>query len=835
MPLGALESSTLRWQALPQLWVILLVLLPLLVLGVTLFYRRDGARVAPGGRRLMAALRIFAIALLLMALFGPYAETVEGRYFKRHLILAVDTSRSMEFRDTYLDTEQRQRVWRAAGLASGGRVLQPTRLEIVQGLLTNHPQLLQDLADKFRLHVYTFDSDLAGLIEPEAEEAPESVVRRLQAQVRGLRPEGSITRIGLALHKLVRNFAARNEPVAGILLFTDGRHTGGTPDPVDEARRAALGTREGIPVFPVAIGDPRAAQNVGVSRIDAPEVVLAGDDVQFSVTIHARGYAGHTATLEVHVLEAGGSVQERLMADIPPFALPPDDETVEVSFMHLFDEPGSYDLRIGVPPQPGEAVVDDNSRRHLLRVVQQKMRVLYVVDRPFFEYRFLSAALLRAEDTMDVNILLLSADEGMPQDASTGMRPLDRFPTELKDLAQFDVVILGDVDPQSPRFAPRGIEHTLEMLEKWVTSGGGLVLQAGMEQHIPDDFLGTRLMSLLPVVVDQGARRESQQVIYGSEAKRYQLTPEGRNHPVMRVLQDPRRVREFWDGDDYATFYFWYAPAQRAKSGATVLAERREDEDLPYRAAKDPPHPLLAIQEYGAGKVLWIATDELFHMRRGVENLYYWRFWSGAIRHLATYRLLGGNKRVKIFVDRPDARYQAGDDVIVEAKFLDDDFEPVPTREEDGTQVPARGLHLILPEGSERDLLLEPIPEEPSRGRFRTRLRAGQPGTYRLYAEPEGDEERAERSFVVEETTLEMRDPLVDMETLRAIARESGGKLLTPATFLGVLDRELSATGGVLRSGERRTTDLWDRAWVLWLFVGLLGFEWILRKRNRLL
>ncbi|MFQ5843527.1 MAG: hypothetical protein ACE5JG_00910 [Planctomycetota bacterium] len=836
MTLLGVESTALRWHALPQLWILFLVLLPLLAGAVFLLYRRDGERVASGPRRLMAVLRLVTVALVLAALFGPYAETVEGRYFKRHLILCVDTSRSMEFSDTYLDAEQRERVRRAAGWPEGEPLHRHTRLEIVRGLLTRNRGLLRELADKFRLHVYTFDEDLAGLVEPRQEEGPQLQVERIVREVQGLRPEGAITRLGLALRKLVRAFAAHNEPVAGVVLFTDGRHTGGAPEPVSEARRAAQGTREGIPIYPVAVGDPGAARNIGVSRIDAPEVVLAGDEVQFSVTVHARGFEGRTAWLEVDVVDTDGTVVERLPVDAPRFELPGDDEPGEVSFTHLFDRPGSYALRIGVPPQPGEAVRDDNFRRHHLRVVREKVQVLYAAARPFNEYRFLKEALIRAEDTIEAHILLLSADAGWPQEASPGLDPVTAFPADQRALARYDVVILGDVPPSHEWFSPPhagGAEGNLRRLEKWVTRGGGLVLQAGPD-HLPSQWEGTRLMALLPVVPG----RDDDAVILRRFPKYYRLTLEGRDHAIMRVLQDPARVREFWErgvGREFATYYYWYHPAARAKSGATVLAVRQDDDRIPYRADdEEPAHPLIAIQEYGAGKVLWIATDELWRLRDGVENLYYWRFWSGAIRHLATYNLLSGNRRTKIFVDRPDGRYRVGDDVLVEAKFLDENFEPVVPRDEDPGGS-TRVLHLVAPDGEDREIVLQAIPEEPPRGRFQMRIRAGRPGIWRLYAEPEGEEERAERSFTVEETSLEMRDPLLDVETLRAVARESGGRVLGPAAFLKVLDDEILATGGILRSGERSATDLWDRAWVLWLLVGLLAVEWILRKRNRLL
>ena len=125
---------------------------------------------------------------------------------------------------------------------------------------------------------------------------------------------------------------------------------------------------------------------------------------------------------------------------------------------------------------------------------------------------------------------------------------------------------------------------------------------------------------------------------------------------------------------------------------------------------------------------------------------------------------------------------------------------------------------------------------DPPEGLFGTRVAAGQPGTYSVIADPgPRDTEVAETTFVVEETTVEMRDPLLDMRTLNGIAAKSRGRVLQPHEFRELLDKQIVPPTGIFRSGEPKRTDLWDRAWVLWLIVGLLAVEWILRRKNLLL
>ena len=94
MSLLATTSQSLRWAFLPPLWLVVLVIVPAVALAVHFFYRREAGQVGRRLRTAMGILRALAVLLVLGTLFGPYVETIEGVYFKRHLILCVDTSSS---------------------------------------------------------------------------------------------------------------------------------------------------------------------------------------------------------------------------------------------------------------------------------------------------------------------------------------------------------------------------------------------------------------------------------------------------------------------------------------------------------------------------------------------------------------------------------------------------------------------------------------------------------------------------------------------------------------------------------------------------------------------
>src|SRR5262249_11513853 len=85
-----------------------------------------------------------------------------------------------------------------------------------------------------------------------------------------------------------------------------------------------------------------------------------------------------------------------------------------------------------------------------LRIIDSKVKVLYVEYAPRWEYKFLMTALLR-DRRVEAKIVLVMADEKtlvvpghLSPDQKTKWPYLQEFPTEEK-LLEYDLVILGDV------------------------------------------------------------------------------------------------------------------------------------------------------------------------------------------------------------------------------------------------------------------------------------------------------------------------------------------------------------------------------------------------------
>ena len=106
------------------------------------------------------------------------------------------------------------------------------------------------------------------------------------------------------------------------------------------------------------------------------------------------------------------------------------------------------------------------------------------------------------------------------------------------------------------------------------------------------------------------------------------------------------------------------------------------------------------------------------------------------------------------------------------------------------------------------------------------------PGVYRLegHASVAGRQVDATDIFLVREGGTELDRPVGDEATLEAIATATGGSALGAVDKLPT-DLELDPPR-IVRVDRRTDVELWSRPGLLFLVIGLLGLEWLLRQRS---
>ncbi len=831
----------LEFARLPEGWASVgsVVLLLVLLYAAILLYRREHRAGATRRMRiLLAGMRCGLILLLAVVWLEPILATYVHRTVDSLTLVLVDGSASMSLQDRYPQAGDAERVEQA--LAPTGEELPLTRAAIAQALLAGGDRKLLDrLAENNPVAVYQFGETLSALgritgSEEEGERGgggegeimvfksfsptpppplsesatqpgdadPAADRRALSAITEARQP---VTDIGQAVRQAIESHAGT--PIAAVVVLSDGRFNRG--EPAEVVARYARGKK--IPLHAVGIGDPAPPRNVAVTAVEAPPNVFVKDP--FQVVAHLRAEGLDADTINVELYEQYEGETGPTLADAKPARVEADGRIEPVTFSRNIGKAAEVQLIVRVASQPAENILDENEKRTAVRALDDKLRVLLVAGDPGWEYRYLSR-LLERDATMDVSCWLQSADEDAARDGNT---VIEHFPYEQQELFQYDCIILLDAQPTG--IDPGWTTHVEALVGSY---GGGLLLAAGRANtprfmHDPNT---QSLIDLLPVEIEP---RESDLIIL--ELGHFQETdwplvvpPEARNHPVLAMSEQPGENAQIWAR---LPGVYWHYPVRREKPVATVLLRHSN----PRMRNIHGGHVLLATQFFGSGRTGFVAYDQTWRWRR-LGQAYFDRFWVQLIRHLVAGKLMSGQKRGLIQPERD--HYAVGESVIIEARLLDAQHLPM-TRETVDASLRVEG-------GLADAFALKAQANRP--GWYRGQFIARRTGRHSIQIDlpgGNGTEPATLRSEVeVGQPDLEFRQPQLDRAALETLATQSaGGEYLNVDEADRLCSLIPSRRSTLVLTGQ--PIHLWDRGWTLGLLVGLLGLEWLLRKRARLL
>ena len=882
------EQGPLRWASLPPAWL-LTVLVIVGFLWIRSLYAKERGNAGRLPRLALAVLRTLVLLLIVLVLGGPFRQEERRAVERSHLVVLLDTSASMEVKDKYPAAEERKLLDAAypEGSVRPASLANTSRMELARRVLAPEGQaLLNEWAQRFVVHAYAFDADWRSLgstarkpgEDPEATPEPE-MVEAIGAAIRSAPADGGRTRIGAVLRNVANEFARRQDQhLAGVVLLSDGRDTSDGEPP--QQVLATMGVvKEKLRVAAIGMGNPASGKNMWVERIRAKDWVLVRDKVVFESAVRHTGFNDPHSDVLVQMTVQKVADEEGNPIEPRPYSLPRDaiseatitelgDESTPapIRLQAQFNETGTFQVTIrarfdGEEDQALDSVPEDDATTHEVRVVDQRIKVLYVDNLPRHDWRFLSNYLTRepgafqeeqdveARSRFQVHVLLQQADPGFRQPTSLGETPIRHFPRTRSELFAYDVIILGDVDWRTfDRASEQNSGKILELLADFVEEGGGLALQAGVDYRNPIDFLGTPLAPLLPVNVETSDKVESTDM---STRFQIELTPAGMIHPIFGVVPGPEGgvatpewIATTWRGDTAMSkewaWYWLYRAKGGLRPGAVDLARvgRPASSRSEFQTDRGEPLVVFATMGFGRGQVFWSSLDTISRIRRGQRDRVYGAFWEQIIRYLATYRLLGGNKRFKIFTDKEE--YFVGETATITITALDDKFEPLDDEFLDGVRIEMGDdpttAEAILLEGDARPRSMR---EDGAIGTYRLQLPLKKRGLVRVWIDRgskagRGGKDRAEKRFEVRYRAREDILKVPDHETLEDIMRATNPEVASPEVFklhqLGQAVEEMQARPRE-RVLDRRERSQWDKTWVLLLITGLLGLEWLLRKR----
>ena len=760
------------------------------VIALTIYlYRRPFG--LPGWLRwLLAFARLAALAIVAASLFEPTGVFRETSSRPRRLPVLIDVSESMSMRDPRKRPEDVADAAAALGMLETDGETDPGRIALALSA-----DQRQAIAAASRL-------DLArGALATSARPIFESLGEGLDVSYHAFGPSPRLVRDGavvtagafdsLTATEPATSIAASLEavarsgatPPAGIVLLSDGNDNASSLR--SEAVLQDLGAR-GIPVYTVPIGLPDP-DDVSIRGIVVQEVAFSGDRVPVRVQLESTGYEKRTARLAV--LLDGRQVEQREVR------LAGGLQFEEIDFKVDVYEPRAARITVTIEPFADEVSTANNRVERGIRVVNERVNVLYIEGNARWEFRYLSAILKRDPR---VKVTFIASAIG-PEMARNSPEHIERFPSDRDEAFQYDLVILGDVD--AGFFSAE--EFTL--LEELVRDRGGSLLMLCGPMHSPASYVGTPVETMLPVRFDPDAPWETV-----AESVYPVLTPEGRASMVMTLENDPEENDRIWSR---VAPLDHLPPLLGPKPGATVLAT------LSDGGSQGQRYPLVAWQRYGTGKCLSVATDRLWRLRFKTGDKYHWRVWSQCLQFLTLSRLMGEHKRIRLETDR--SIYPVGGQVRLSAHVLDDQFEPVVQP----------GFDVVVAAGDADGQRVSLRPDRSSPGLYEGTFTPPGPGRYRLEASAENREVSNSTEFQVATVNDELADTATRLDHLRRIAELTGGACLgvreLPRLAALVNDEPVTIT-------TRSERPLWDNGLVAGLLVSLLGLEWILRRRHDL-
>ncbi len=854
-------------------WVILAALL--LGAGVFWLYRRSAEHVPRSGRYLLASLRWGVLLLMLALLLKPVlALTVEGT-IRRTLLLLLDSSSSMRIEDPRTEKADLERVAIARGqidpakglaqpLSSQAGLSKVARVEVLRQALRNDKlDLVQKLHDSYNLRPFAFGRTIADLTPAPPVQAPSAMPRArfpwgavfmilgvlaagtgagllvlglrrgavgqwlggaitagagllivlavifwpqqqrmtsagvVQAKadvswIDKLGADSPVTAGGDALRELLAR--TRGQPLAGIVMATDGGFNSGAP----ALDAALIAKADGVPLYIYGVGIS-APKDLIVANLFAPEVVFARDEAPVTVRVRGQGMAGESARLLLKLRDKAG-VEKQF--DSREVTFPSDGEQV-LAMNFTPDKPGEYELIASIDPRDDEVVKDNNIQTQHIRVVDDKIKVLIIEQQPRWEFKYLQAMLAR-DRRVELKSVLLEADEQLTKAKDSPYLP--EIPKTKADLQKFDLIILGDVDARA--FSSTQLESINEFVSKF---GGGLLMIAGKRAN-PWTYAKTPIEKMLPVEFDasDSTLLNLNVVRLGSDEMadkpvRMELSAAGKRSPMLRLSDKEQESSARWAK---LPPIFWTAKVNRAKPAADVLMV---DPD-PARASRFGKMPIIAMQGYGLGQVMFVGTDNTWRWRKNVGDLYYTALWGQIVQRLSLPHLLGGSKRTQLSTDRRD--YVAFDKVTIYARLYTESYEPV-------TDPQVKG-HYESPGGAVGEVPLRALPEQP--GMYRGEFVAPAPGAYQFWVERDPG---TRLDFNVTEPKLELGETAMNEKLLREMASATGGAFLREEDLHTLSDQVHLKTE---RIQSRMELELWSSPLFFLLIVALATAEWILRK-----
>ncbi len=742
-------------------WLTWLVLACIIAAGFLWLRSSLGDLSGRGRRALMGGGQLVLVLVVAFLLLQPAIRLAKTARLAERVVVLIDTSRSMS-----LPAKDKQ-----------------SRSDAALGFLRSERGFFEELEEEFAVSYLGFDSEVSGF-----DGLPE----------KGLPAKGNATDILSSLSEAARS--EEGTPLAGAVLVSDGTDTKNASVLRDSPAKVKDILKDfPAPVNTVAAGESSIIKDLAVMDVVHDDYGFVHNPFKVTVSVRARGDLARKVPVSV-------KQGERLLST-KTIELGPDNQDVEVSLSFTPRQVGEFMFTVEIPRVPGEVTTSNNTFRFPLKILRDKIRILYIVGNPSWDERFLRETLKKnpSVDLVSFYILRQHWDDYQARQEDVSLIP---FPTDelfTKELDTFDMVVWQNF--RGPPYMFHNYSKYMTNLNRFVRErGGALLMIGGPRGFFGQGRLDPKLLDVMPV---EPANRIPN---YTKDKFKAALTRDGERHPVMDIGDSAEEPAGVWTRLPALSAF---NRVRRAVPGALVLARH------PYEKGAEGNLPLIAIKEAGAGRVMTVMTDcswqwNFLATGEGKSNKPYQRFWENSVRWL-----LQDPEMKLISLNADKGKVEPGEPVKFVLEVLDETYHP--------TDEARLSLEVVSePSGSGLDL---PEPERFAKGKYRFTVRPEKSGGYRIRAHADLEERslgQDDEIFEVSKQSEEFADVMPHPELLRAISETTQGAALDTS---GSADDFVFNRQDVQQVTGIKDVSLWDNWPVFLLAFGLFATTWYFRRK----
>jgi len=732
-------------------------------------------------------LKLLGVLALAACLIEPLWTGQRARPGANFFAIMADNSQSMHIKDRAEKLTRGEKVREALGAAKSGWQMQ--------------------MENDFQVRRYIFDSSLQA-----------------STDWNDLNFSGRGSGLAPALRQIAERF--KSQPLAGVLVFTDGTDTDGLE---------AFASQQLPPIYPVIVARDETIQDIAIQNVTVSQSAFEDAPVSIQADVSAMGYSGQNLTAQV--LEHGKPVTEPQTLRAPRdnqllpfrFQLKPAQSGVVFYQFLVAAQSAWHELESG--RTTSEATLVNNSRFVQVDRGRGPYRILYVSGRPNWEYKFLNRALAEDDQVQLIGLIRIARREpkfefrGRSGEASNPLfRGFDRkneeterydqpvlvrlntrdeselrggFPKTPEELFAYDAVVLDDIE------AEFFTADQLALLQKFVSErGGGLLMLGGQESFHNGKYHRTAVGDMLPVYLDVTGEADPPRDL------KFSLTREGWLQAWARIrsTETDERTRL----DEMPSFQVLNR-TRGIKPGASVIAALSDGRGNDF--------PAIVVQRYGSGRTGALTIGDFWRWGLTQENLQ--RDLGKGWRQMIRWLVADTPKRIEFATQK--ATSENGQVFNLRVRVRDEKFQPM-----DNANVIVSVSEISKPAPPIR-LTAEPSSQEP--GVYQASFVSRHPGGYRANAivtnATGGWVGAAEAGWVSDLAEEEFRSLKPNRASLESLAGKTGGEVIT-------LDKLQNLVDGLPRKKapvtENWTAPLWHKPAVFLFALGCFVIEWGLRR-----